>query len=247
MKKAFSIFSISLLNLTLLTDCNRSENETKKELNALKEQLAQQQKLQAERENQELEHRIQIEQRQRENEIYEQAYHSAQEDLKMQQMLEEEQRQEEAKQKRAQEEEQKQDEVKKRLAIEEERKQEEAKKKLEQEEKKKKQQEETKKAEEKKNAAPKPTEKLTRYPAFVITASGSGTINLRGGPSTSNIAVKQLRDGQDLQVIAETNKCEDAGGGCWVKVQVGDLKGYVSNAYLQRGTASDNYILRGGY
>ncbi len=237
MKKAFSIFSISLLTLTLLTACNRSENETKKELNALKEQLAQQQKLQAERENQELEHRKQIEQRQRENEIYEQAYQSAQEDLKMQQMLEEEQRQEEAKQKRAQEEEQKQDEVKKRLAIEEERKQEEAKKKLEQEEKKKKQQEETKKAEEKKTAAPKPTEKLTRYPAFVITASGSGTINLRGGPSTSNIAVKQLRDGQELQVIAETNKCEDAGGGCWVKVQVGDLKGYVSNAYLQRGTA----------
>lgn len=229
MKKAFSIFSISFLTLTLLTACNRSENETKKELNALKEQLAQQQKLQAERENQELEHRKQIEQRQRENEIYEQAYQSAQEDLKMQQMLEEEQRQEEAKQKRAQEEEQKQDEVKKRLAIEEERKQEEAKKK--------KQQEETKKAEEKKTAAPNPTEKLTRYPAFVITASGSGTINLRGGPSTSNIAVKQLRDGQDLQVIAETNKCEDAGGGCWVKVQVGDLKGYVSNAYLQRGTA----------
>nr|WP_314458575.1 SH3 domain-containing protein [uncultured Neisseria sp.] len=229
MKKAFSIFSISLLTLTLLTACNRSENETKKELNALKEQLAQQQKLQAERENQELEHRKQIEQRQRENEIYEQAYQSAQEDLKMQQMLEEEQRQEEAKQKRAQEEEQKQDEAKKRLAIEEERKQEEAKKKLEQEE--------TKKAEEKKTAAPKPTEKLTRYPAFVITASGSGTINLRGGPSTSNIAVKQLRDGQELQVIAETNKCEDAGGGCWVKVQVGDLKGYVSNAYLQRGTA----------
>ncbi len=247
MKKAFSIFSISLLTLTLLTACNRSENETKKELNALKEQLAQQQKLQAERENQELEHRKQIEQRQRENEIYEQAYQSAQEDLKMQQMLEKEQRQEEAKQKRAQEEEQKQDEVKKRLAIEEERKQEEAKKKLEQEEKKKKQQEETKKAEEKKTAAPKPTEKLTRYPAFVITASGSGTINLRGGPSTSNIAVKQLRDGQELQVIAETNKCEDAGGGCWVKVQVGDLKGYVSNAYLQRGTASDNYILQGGY
>lgn len=239
MKKAFSIFSISFLTLTLLTACNRSENETKKELNALKEQLAQQQKLQAERENQELEHRKQIEQRQRENEIYEQAYQSAQEDLKMQQMLEEEQRQEEAKQKRAQEEEQKQDEVKKRLAIEEERKQEEAKKK--------KQQEETKKAEEKKTAAPNPTEKLTRYPAFVITASGSGTINLRGGPSTSNIAVKQLRDGQDLQVIAETNKCEDAGGGCWVKVQVGDLKGYVSNAYLQRGTASDYYILRGGY
>ena len=237
MKKAFSIFSISLLTLTLLTACNRSENETKKELNALKEQLAHQQKLQAERENQELEHRKQIEQRQRENEIYEQAYQSAQEDLKMQQMLEEEQRQEEAKQKRAQEEEQKQDEVKKRLAIEEERKQEEAKKKLEQEEKKKKQQEETKKAEEKKTAAPKPTEKLTRYPAFVITASGSGTINLRGGPSTSNIAVKQLRDGQELQVIAETTKCEDAGGGCWVKVQVGDLKGYVSNAYLQRGTA----------
>ncbi|HFC8494004.1 TPA: SH3 domain-containing protein [Neisseria subflava] len=237
MKKAFSIFSISLLTLTLLTACNRSENETKKELNALKEQLAQQQKLQAERENQELEHRKQIEQRQRENEIYEQAYQSAQEDLKMQQMLEEEQRQEEAKQKRAQEEEQKQDEAKKRLAIEEERKQEEAKKKLEQEEKKKKQQEETKKAEEIKTAAPKPTEKLTRYPAFVITASGSGTINLRGGPSTSNIAVKQLRDGQELQVIAETNKCEDAGGGCWVKVQVGDLKGYVSNAYLQRGTA----------
>ena len=247
MKKAFSIFSISFLTLTLLTACNRSENETKKELNALKEQLAQQQKLQAERENQELEHRKQIEQRQRENEIYEQAYQNAQEDLKMQQMLEEEQRQEEAKQKRAQEEEQKQDEVKKRLAIEEERKQEEAKKKLEQEEKKKNQQEKTKKAEEKKTAAPKPTEKLTRYPAFVITASGSGTINLRGGPSTSNIAVKQLRDGQDLQVIAEINKCEDAGGGCWVKVQVGDLKGYVSNAYLQRGTASDNYILRGGY
>ena len=88
--------------------------------------------------------------------------------------------------------------------------------------------------------ASKVTEKLVRYPAFVISASGSGSVNLRGGPSISAVSVTQLKDGQQLQVVAETNACNNASGGCWVKVQVGGLTGYVSNAYLQRGHVRDS-------
>ena len=87
--------------------------------------------------------------------------------------------------------------------------------------------------------ASKVTEKLVRYPAFVISESGSGSLNLRGGPSISAVSVTQLKDGQQLQVVAETNACTNANGGCWVKVQVGGLTGYVSNAYLQKGHVRD--------
>lgn len=206
----------------------------------MKEQLAQQQKQQAERENQEQEHRKQIEQRQREDELYQKAYQDAQEDLQMKQMLEEEKKQEEAKKKQAAEEERKREEAKKKQALEEERKQKEETR-IKQEEPRIRQ-EETPKATAKPTVsqqAPKVTEKLVRYPAFVISASGSGSLNLRGGPSISAVSVTQLKDGQQLQVVAETNACTNANGGCWVKVQVGGLTGYVSNAYLQKGHVRD--------
>ena len=232
MKKALSVISVGFLSLSLLAACNGGESETQKELAALKEQLAQQQKQQAERENQEQEHRKQIEQQQREDELYQKAYQDAQEDLQMKQMLEEEKKQEEVKKKQAAEE-RKREEAKKKQALEEEPKQkEEARIK----------QEESPKATAKPAAsqqASKVTEKLVRYPAFVISASGSGSVNLRGGPSISAVSVTQLKDGQQLQVVAETNACNNANGGCWVKVQVGGLTGYVSNAYLQKGHVRD--------
>lgn len=233
MKKALSVISVGFLSLSLLAACNGGESETQKELAALKEQLAQQQKQQAERENQEQEHRKQIEQQQREDELYQKAYQDAQEDLQMKQMLEEEKKQEEAKKKQAAEE-RKREEAKKKQALEEEPKQkEEARIK----------QEESPKAAAKPAAsqqASKVTEKLVRYPAFVISESGSGSLNLRGGPSISAVSVTQLKDGQQLQVVAETNACTNANGGCWVKVQVGGLTGYVSNAYLQKGHVRDS-------
>lgn len=239
MKKALSVISVGFLSLSLLAACNGGESETKKELAALKEQLAQQQKQQAERENQEQEHRKQIEQQQREDELYQKAYQDAQEDLQMKQMLEEEKKQEEAKKKQAAEE-RKREEAKKKQALEEEPKQKEEAR-IKQEEPRIRQ-EESPKATAKPTAsqqASKVTEKLVRYPAFVISESGSGSLNLRGGPSISAVSVTQLKDGQQLQVVAETNACTNANGGCWVKVQVGGLTGYVSNAYLQKGHVRD--------
>ena len=253
MKKALSVISVGFLSLSLLAACNGGESETQKELAALKEQLAQQQKQQAERENQEQEHRKQIEQQQREDELYQKAYQDAQEDLQMKQMLEEEKKQEEAKKKQAAEE-RKREEAKKKQALEEEPKQkEEARIKQEeprirQEEPRIRQEEPRIRQEESPKATAKPaasqqaskvTEKLVRYPAFVISESGSGSLNLRGGPSISAVSVTQLKDGQQLQVVAETNACTNANGGCWVKVQVGGLTGYVSNAYLQKGHVRD--------
>ena len=240
MKKALSVIPVVFLSLSLLAACNGGESETQKEVAALKEQLAQQQKQQAERENQEQEHRKQIEQRQREDELYQKAYQDAQEDLQMKQMLEEEKKQEEAKKKQAAEEERKREEAKKKQVLEEERKQKEETR-IKQEEPRIRQ-EETPKATAKPTVsqqAPKVTEKLVRYPAFVISESGSGSLNLRGGPSISAVSVTQLKDGQQLQVVAETNACTNANGGCWVKVQVGGLTGYVSNAYLQKGHVRD--------
>lgn len=240
MKKALSVISVGFLSLSLLAACNGGESETQKELAALKEQLAQQQKQQAERENQEQEHRKQIEQQQREDELYQKAYQDAQEDLQMKQMLEEEKKQEEAKKKQAAEE-RKREEAKKKQALEEEPKQKEEAR-IKQEEPRIRQ-EESPKATAKPTVskqASKVTEKLVRYPAFVISASGSGSVNLRGGPSISAVSVTQLKDGQQLQVVAETNACNNASGGCWVKVQVGGLTGYVSNAYLQRGHVRDS-------
>lgn len=239
MKKALSVISVGFLSLFLLAACNGGESETQKELAALKEQLAQQQKQQAERENQEQEHRKQIEQQQREDELYQKAYQDAQEDLQMKQMLEEEKKQEEAKKKQAAEE-RKREEAKKKQALEEEPKQKEEAR-IKQEEPRIRQ-EESPKATAKPTAsqqASKVTEKLVRYPAFVISESGSGSLNLRGGPSISAVSVTQLKDGQQLQVVAETNACTNANGGCWVKVQVGGLTGYVSNAYLQKGHVRD--------
>ena len=239
MKKALSVISVGFLSLSLLSACNGGESETQKELAALKEQLAQQQKQQAERENQEQEHRKQIEQQQREDELYQKAYQDAQEDLQMKQMLEEEKKQEEAKKKQAAEE-RKREEAKKKQALEEEPKQKEEAR-IKQEEPRIRQ-EESPKATAKPTAsqqASKVTEKLVRYPAFVISESGSGSLNLRGGPSISAVSVTQLKDGQQLQVVAETNACTNANGGCWVKVQVGGLTGYVSNAYLQKGHVRD--------
>lgn len=239
MKKALSVISVGFLSLSLLAACNGGESETQKELAALKEQLAQQQKQQAEHENQEQEHRKQIEQQQREDELYQKAYQDAQEDLQMKQMLEEEKKQEEAKKKQAAEE-RKREEAKKKQALEEEPKQKEEAR-IKQEEPRIRQ-EESPKATAKPAAsqqASKVTEKLVRYPAFVISESGSGSLNLRGGPSISAVSVTQLKDGQQLQVVAETNACTNANGGCWVKVQVGGLTGYVSNAYLQKGHVRD--------
>ena len=239
MKKALSVISVGFLSLSLLAACNGGESETQKELAALKEQLAQQQKQQAERENQEQEHRKQIEQQQREDELYQKAYQAAQEDLQMKQMLEDEKKQEEAKKKQAAEE-RKREEAKKKQALEEEPKQKEEAR-IKQEEPRIRQ-EESPKATAKPTAsqqASKVTEKLVRYPAFVISESGSGSLNLRGGPSISAVSVTQLKDGQQLQVVAETNACTNANGGCWVKVQVGGLTGYVSNAYLQKGHVRD--------
>ena len=160
----------------------------------------------------------------------------------MKQMLEEEKKQEEAKKKQAAEE-RKREEAKKKQALEEEPKQKEEAR-IKQEEPRIRQ-EESPKATAKPAAsqqASKVTEKLVRYPAFVISESGSGSLNLRGGPSISAVSVTQLKDGQQLQVVAETNACTNANGGCWVKVQVGGLTGYVSNAYLQKGHVRD-----GGY
>ena len=242
MKKALSVISVGFLSLSLLAACNGGESETQKELAALKEQLAQQQKQQAERENQEQEHRKQIEQQQREDELSQKAYQDAQEDLQMKQMLEEEKKQEEAKKKQAAEE-RKREETKKKQALGEEPKQKEEAR-IKQEEPRIRQ-EESPKATAKPTAsqqASKVTEKLVRYPAFVISESGSGSLNLRGGPFISAVSVTQLKDGQQLQVVAETNACTNANGGCWVKVQVGGLTGYVSNAYLQKGHVRD-----GGY
>ena len=239
MKKALSVISVGFLSLSLLAACNGGESETQKELAALKEQLAQQQKQQVERENQEQEHRKQIEQQQREDELYQKAYQDAQEDLQMKQMLEEEKKQEEAKKKQAAEE-RKREEAKKKQALEEEPKQKEEAR-IKQEEPRIRQ-EESPKATAKPAAsqqASKVTEKLVRYPAFVISESGSGSLNLRGGPSISAVSVTQLKDGQQLQVVAETNACTNANGGCWGKVQVGGLTGYVSNAYLQKGHVRD--------
>lgn len=81
----------------------------------------------------------------------------------------------------------------------------------------------------------KTAETLARYPAFVITESGYGSVNLRGAASASSVSITQLNDGDQVQVIAKTNACTQAG--CWVKVQVKGITGYVNEGYLQKGIA----------
>lgn len=197
MKTFLSAGIIGLTAMTLLSGCNQGDDETKKQLAALQQQLADQQKKETERLNDEQKERERIEQAQREERIYEMARQEAEEELKMQKQLEAEEKTAEAK----------------------------------------------KKAEEKKAAAvtqqptvKKAKEKLARFPAFVVSESGYGQLNLRGAPSTSAVVVSKLSDGEQVTVTATTDDCTAAG--CWVKVQTANgIIGYVNDGYLQRGRA----------
>lgn len=84
--------------------------------------------------------------------------------------------------------------------------------------------------------APTLQEKLVRYPATVITTSGYGEVSLRGEPSAKGIQISTVPDGYEVQVIAETNRCETIGKvqGCWFKVDAYGSKGYMFGGYLQR-------------
>lgn len=84
----------------------------------------------------------------------------------------------------------------------------------------------------------RPSEKLARYPAFVISESGYGQLNLRGAPSAKAVSITELNDGDQVMVIGETNACTPKG--CWVKVQANGMTGYVNSAFLQRGNAPRN-------
>lgn len=179
-KQILAILPICLL---LFSGCQKGDDETKKQLAALQEQIAQQQK----QENERIAREREQQQAEREKAIAQDAYNLAQEDLKMQQQLENEKKTDEAaKQKQA-------------------------------------------------TTSKKVVEKLARYPAFVISESGYGQVNLRGAPSASAAKVVQLNDGDQVQVVAKTNACTQAG--CWVKVQVNGITGYVNEGYLQKGIA----------
>lgn len=106
---------------------------------------------------------------------------------------------------------------------------------LEEEEKKFQEQEAAKAAEQQKARSAKVSERLARYPAFVISESGWGQLNLRGAPNARSVVVTELNDGDQVMVVGETNVCTPKG--CWVKVQVNGMTGYVNGAFLQRGTA----------
>lgn len=86
------------------------------------------------------------------------------------------------------------------------------------------------------------TEKLVRYPATVVTTSGYGQLSLRGEPSTKGIEVGVLDDGDEVFVTARTNKCEVIGKveGCWVKVDIHGIKGYMFDGYLNREVLSQS-------
>ena len=95
------------------------------------------------------------------------------------------------------------------------------------------------------SAPPKPqpkkiTEKIVRYPATVVTSSGYGQLSLRGEPSTKGIEVGVLDDGDEVLVTAKTSKCEVIGRveGCWVKVDINGIKGYMFDGYLNREVLS---------
>lgn len=89
---------------------------------------------------------------------------------------------------------------------------------------------------ESKPATAKFSEKPARYPATIVTSSGYGALSLRGEPSIKGIQAASVYDGEEVQVIAETNRCEviDGARGCWYKVDIGGVKGYMFSAYLQR-------------
>lgn len=80
------------------------------------------------------------------------------------------------------------------------------------------------------------TEKMERYPATVVTQSGYGELSLRGEPSSSGLKVGSVYDGNEVQVIAKTSKCEVIGNinGCWVKVQYDGTTAYMFDGYLNR-------------
>ena len=84
------------------------------------------------------------------------------------------------------------------------------------------------------------TEKIVRYPATVVTSSGYGQLSLRGEPSTRGIEVGRLDDGDEVYVVAKTSKCEVIGRveGYWVKVDIGGIKGYMFDGYLNREVLS---------
>lgn len=193
----------------LLTACQKSDDETKKQLAALQDQLAQQQKLTAEKEAEERKRADEQRQAERENEIREEAYYAAQEELKYQAELA---KQEEAERKAAEKKEAERKAAEKKAA-----------------ERKAKEQQTL--SESAKNS--KATEKLARYSAFVITKSGSGTLNLRGSPSSSGLVVTQLPDSAAVQVVATTQQCTQQG--CWVKVNYNGMTGYVNDGFLQKG------------
>lgn len=91
-----------------------------------------------------------------------------------------------------------------------------------------------------KRAEVKFTEKIVRYPATVVTQSGYGQLALRGEPSSKGLEIGVVNDGEEVQVVARTNKCEILHGvdGCWVRVQVGAVKGYMFDGYLNREVLS---------
>lgn len=106
---------------------------------------------------------------------------------------------------------------------------------LEEEEKKLKEQQNAEKAARQKVHTPKVSERLARYPAFVISESGWGQLNLRGAPSAKAVSITELNDGDQVMVIGETNSCTPKG--CWVKIQANGMTGYVNSAFLQKGRA----------
>ena len=80
-----------------------------------------------------------------------------------------------------------------------------------------------------KRAEVKFTERVVRYPATVVTQSGYGQLALRGEPSSKGLEIGVVNDGEEVQVVARTNKCEilHSVDGCWVRVQIGAVKGYM--------------------
>lgn len=88
----------------------------------------------------------------------------------------------------------------------------------------------------KKPAAPKVVEKRVRYPATIIT-NGGAMMKLRGTPSTTGVEVTKLEDGDEVTVLAETKVCPVINGtqGCWMKVSTEDgIQGYMFGGFLQR-------------
>ncbi|MCF7530238.1 SH3 domain-containing protein [Neisseria lisongii] len=83
--------------------------------------------------------------------------------------------------------------------------------------------------------AKRPTERVVRQQAVVVTQSGSNVI-LRALPSRSAAARAKIFDSEQVWIVGETEKCEIISNhkGCWVKVQSSVGEGYLFDAYLQR-------------